>query len=141
MWKGIFLFIILVLVNSAVSNKKNNSPSDQRTRGPSQLMSRYPYWESFGEFDGSTCTLDRKTKREIKSYQEIVDYIMSSTAGKFKGDTYKHLSHFTDNFGSRLVTSSSYSKAAAFFIRQMLKIPTLSGRVFVEDVSVPDWER
>jgi hypothetical protein len=145
MLKALVLILIpLILISDSVASRRNDhgfSESDW-TRAPSQLTSRYSYWESFGEFDGSTCNLDKKLKKEIKSYQEVVDLIMkSATTGNFKGETYKHLSHFTDNFGSRLVTSPSYNKAVSFFTRQMLNVPTLAGRVFVEDVSIPNWKR
>jgi len=102
----------------------------------------HPYWENFGIFDPSSCSLDKKLKKEIKGYQEIVDTIMGKTVnGNFKGETFKHLAHFTDSFGSRMVTSPQYTKAVAFLTRQLLNIPTMTGRVFVEDVQIPNWKR
>jgi len=40
-----------------------------------------------------------------------------------------------------MISTPSYQKAAAFLGRQLLNIPTLTGRVFVEDFSVPNWKR
>jgi len=140
MLKTIVFLCLGLILDPSEGVKGQTAEPPKMTR--SQITNRYSYWESFGEFDGSTCKLGNKLKTEIKEYQELVSVIMNTaTKGSFKGETYKHLSHFTDNFGSRLVTSPSYAKAVAFFTRQLLNIPTLAGRVFVEDVPIPNWKR
>ena len=152
---GIILFALLVIsilcpftISSTVldfNELERNTTAGTRVKFPQvRTPNRYehPYWENFGIFDDSTCFIDKKIKKEIKGYQEIVDGIMmQAISGRFKGETFKHLAHFTDSFGSRLVTSPQYSKAAGFLSRQLLNIPTLNGRVFIEDVELPDWKR
>lgn len=102
----------------------------------------HPYWEKFGTFDRSICNVNKKLKREILGYREIVDQIIHKTTyGFMKGETYKHLAHFTDHFGSRIAGSKELEKAIGFLSRQLLNIKTLSGHVYSEDVELPQWQR
>lgn len=65
------------------------------------------------------CGLSEALKSEIQSYQPIVDRIAHEILnGKFKGETYNSLQHFTDKFGPRLAGSKNLENAIDFMLTE-----------------------
>ena len=132
----------LSLFNRSLGSLYQHSGGSGRAVPKREVAYVHPFWEKFGEFDGSGCSVSKKLKREIAGYKEIVEQILAkATEGYMKGETLKHLAHFTDYFGSRVAGSVGLEKAINFLARQLLNIRTLAGHVYTEDVELPNWQR
>ncbi|KAJ6625715.1 Carboxypeptidase Q [Pseudolycoriella hygida] len=86
------------------------------------------------------CELPDKLRKEIHSYQPIVNKIADEVLnGRFAGDTYNTLSEFIDTFGPRYSGTKSLENAIDF-MNEKLKEVGLEN-VHTENATIPNWQR
>ncbi|XP_058453985.1 carboxypeptidase Q-like [Malaya genurostris] len=95
------------------------------------------------ELDNSSensCNLPDTLLQEIKTYQPIVNKIISGIVdGQFAGKTWESLSQLVDTFGARLAGSEQLEKAIDYVLDRM-KEDQLEN-VHTENATVPHWVR
>ncbi|KAK7073052.1 hypothetical protein SK128_019494 [Halocaridina rubra] len=141
---GVYIFNSKTQNSLLTNNTTKTTEEAMREKEGFDINESHRLWQSLinsaTNKETTKCNLDPTLVDEIKSYQDVVNQIITFvTEGEYKGEAYKTLAKLVDTYGPRLTGSGMLEAAIDFMLNRSVEEGLEN--VHTEEVVVPHWER